>query len=159
MMSCSTMGGRARRGTARAVASVAALAALATGCREDAAPAWEYPELRATLTSLSRALDEGCGGESCADELDRLDALAERAFAEALDRRLLDDAYVGARNRVDRARHLRLAAAAQARSLRDPHYPPLERAQEAERLAYRQLLAALEKVRSAPPPGDGGETA
>ncbi|MGW6691965.1 hypothetical protein [Streptomyces sp. NPDC054961] len=139
------------------MASVAALAALATGCRSDPAPAWGYPELRATLGSLSAALDEGCAGASCADDLDRLHALAERAFAETLDRRLVDDAYVEARNRVDRARHLRLAAAARARSLGDPHHPPLERAQEAERLAYRQLLDALEKVRTAPPPGDGRE--
>nr|WSX47993.1 hypothetical protein OG409_02930 [Streptomyces sp. NBC_00974] len=137
------------------MASVAALAALATGCRNDAEPAWGYPDLRATLRSLTRALEERCGAETCAEDLDRLNALAERAFTEALDHRLLDDAYVEARNRVDRARHLRLAAAAQARSLRDPHYPPLERAQEAERLAYRQLLAALETLRTAPPPGEG----
>lgn len=160
MTPCSTVRGRAGPGTLRAVASAAVLVALAAGCRNDAAPSWGYPELGATLRSMSRTLEEGCAGtvpESCADALDRLDALAERAFAEVLDHRLLDDAYVGARHEVDRARRLRLAAAAQARSRRDPHYLPLGRAVAAERLAYRHLLAALERVRTAPPPGDGTE--
>ncbi|MEU9304627.1 hypothetical protein [Streptomyces sp. NPDC048269] len=142
------------------MASIAVLVALATGCRNDAAPSWGYPELGTTLGSLSRALEEGCAGTapaSCADGLDRIDALADHAFDEVLDHRLLDDAYVEARNEVDRARELRLAAAAQARSRRDPHYLPLGRAVAAERLAYRHLLAALESVRTAPPPGDGTE--
>ncbi|MGW0391044.1 hypothetical protein ACWDYJ_09090 [Streptomyces sp. NPDC003042] len=142
------------------MASVAVLVALATGCRNDATPAWGYPELGATLGSMSRALEEGCDGtapESCADDLDRLDALAQRAFAEVLDHQLLDDAYLEARNEVDRARELRLAAAAHARSHGDPHYLPLGRAVAAERLAYRNLLAALERIRTAPPPGDGTE--
>ncbi|MFD9355697.1 hypothetical protein [Streptomyces sp. NPDC060031] len=155
-----TARGRAGPGTVRAVASVAALMVLATGCRDDAAPAWGYPELGATLGSLSQALEKGCtetAPASCADDLDRLDVLAERAFAEVLDHRLLDAAYVEARNEVDRARELRLAAAAQARSRRDPHHLPLRRAVAAERLAYRHLLAALERVRTAPPPGDGTE--
>ncbi|MEU9376082.1 hypothetical protein AB0D94_20220 [Streptomyces sp. NPDC048255] len=157
MTACSTVRGRAGPGV-RAVASVAVLMAVATGCRNDAAPAWGYPELGATLGSLSRTLEEGCTGtapDDCAGDLDRLDALAERAFAEVLDHELLDDAYVEARNEVRRARELRLTAAAQARSLRDPHHLPLGRAVAAERLAYRHLLAALTRVRTAPPPGDG----
>ncbi|MEU9086568.1 hypothetical protein [Streptomyces sp. NPDC048357] len=158
MTACSTARGSAGPGRVRAVACAAVLVALATGCRADTAPAWGYPELGATLGSLSRALDESCAGQapaSCGDDLDRLDALAERAFAEVLDHRLLDDAYLAARNGVDRARALRLAAAAKARALRDPHHPPLGRAVAAERLAYRHLLAALERLRTAPPPGDG----
>ncbi|WP_328303116.1 hypothetical protein OG389_34880 [Streptomyces sp. NBC_00435] len=144
----------------RAAASVAALFLLATGCRNDSVPAWGYPELGATLTALSRTLEEGCAGqapESCAGELDRLDALAGRAFTEVLDHRLLDTAYVGARNEVDRARELRTAAAARARAGRDPYPLPLRRAVEAERLAYRHLLAALERIRTAPPPEAGAE--
>ncbi|MFB7462592.1 hypothetical protein ACFCZ1_03610 [Streptomyces sp. NPDC056224] len=142
------------------MACVAVLVALATGCRNDAVPSWGYPELGATLASLSRAVEDGCAGtapESCAEELDRIHALAERAFAEVLDHRLLDDAYVGARHEADRARLLRLAAAAQARSHGDPHYLPLRRAVAAERLAYRHLLASLERIRTAPPPGEGTE--
>ncbi|MBT2452354.1 hypothetical protein J7F03_35930 [Streptomyces sp. ISL-43] len=142
------------------MASVAVLVFLATGCRNDAAPVWGYPELGATLGSLSRALEDGCAGTSpasCAAGLDRLDAVEERAFAQVLDHRLLDDAYVEARAEVARARELRLAAAAQARSRRDPHHLPLGRAVAAERLAYRHLLAALERLRTAPPPGDGTE--
>ncbi|WP_158754323.1 hypothetical protein [Streptomyces sp. NRRL F-2580] len=158
MTACSTARGSAGPGRVRAVVCAAVLVALATGCRNDAAPAWGYPELGATLGSLSRALDESCAGKapaSCSDGLDRLDAPAQRAFAEVLDHRLLDDAYLAARTEVDRARRLRLAAAAQARSLRDPHHPPLGRAVAAEQLAYRHLLAALERLRTAPPPGDG----
>ncbi|MFD9338013.1 hypothetical protein ACFWBF_26965 [Streptomyces sp. NPDC060028] len=153
-----TARGRAGSGAVRALASVAVLVVLATGCRNDAAPAWGYPELGATLGSLSRALEKGCpeaAPASCADDLDRLGVLAERAFAEVLDHRLLDAAYVEAKSEVDRARELRLAAAAQARSHRDPHHLPFGRAVAAERLAYRHLLAALERVRTAPPPGDG----
>ncbi|MDX3537078.1 hypothetical protein PV721_22415 [Streptomyces sp. MB09-01] len=140
------------------MACAAVLVALATGCRNDTAPAWGYPELGATLGSLSRTLEEGCAGKapaSCSEDLDRLDALAERAFAEVLDHRLLDDAYLAARNEVRRARQLRLAAEARARSRRDPHHPSLARAVAAEQLAYLHLLAALERVRTAPPPGDG----
>ncbi|MGR4880411.1 hypothetical protein ACIPUC_13360 [Streptomyces sp. LARHCF249] len=160
MTSCSTVRGRTGRGAVRAVACVAALVALAAGCRNDSAPAWGYPELGATVGSLSRALEEGCAGrapERCAEDLDQLDALAERAFAEVLEHRLLDDGYVAARNQVDRAREIRLAAAEEARSRRDPYYLPLGRAVAAEQLAYRHLLAALEKVRTAPPPGDGAQ--
>ncbi|WP_405828585.1 hypothetical protein [Streptomyces sp. NBC_00105] len=158
MAARSTARGSAGQGRVRAVACAAVLVALAPGCRNDAAPAWGYPELGATVRSLSRALDEGCAGQgpaSCSDDLDRLDALAERALAEVLDQRLLDDAYVAATNEVRRTRRLRLAAAAQARSRRDPHHPPLARAVAAEVLAYRHLLTALERVRTAPPPGDG----
>lgn len=158
MTPCSTVRGRAGQGTVRAVASVAMLVALATGCRNDATPAWGYPELDATMGSLSRALEETCDGtasDGCADDLDRLDALAKRAFAEVLDHRLLDAGYVEARSEVDRAREFRLAAAAQARSPRDPNYLPFVRAVAAERLAYRRLLAELERVRTTPPPGDG----
>ncbi|MFD6970129.1 hypothetical protein [Streptomyces sp. NPDC059949] len=158
MTACTTRRGGAGRGTVRAAACVAVLMAVATGCRNDTAPAWGYPELGATLGSLARTLEEGCAGaapEHCAGHLDRLDALAARAFAEVLDHRLLDDAYVRARTGVHRARELRLAASARARSLRDPHHPPLVRAVAAERLAYRRLLTALERVRAAPPPGDG----
>ncbi|MFD9304806.1 hypothetical protein ACFWCB_19465 [Streptomyces sp. NPDC060048] len=134
--------------------SAALLVLLTTGCRNDAAPAWGYPELGATLESLYRALAEGCAGappESCAEGLDRLGVLEERALSEVLDHRLLDDGYVAARNGVARARELRLAAA--ARSPLDPDH--LGRAVEAERLAHRRLLAALERLRTAPPPGDG----
>ncbi|MFD3719641.1 hypothetical protein [Streptomyces sp. NPDC058674] len=159
MTACSTVRGRTGPGTVRAAAAVAVLAVLATGCRNDAAPAWGYPELGAALGSLSRALEGGCSGapQACAGDLERLDALAERAFVEVLDHELLDGAYVGARNGVERAREVRLAAAARARALRDPHHLPLERAVAAERLAYRHLLAELERLRTAPPPGDGTE--
>ncbi|WP_327417952.1 hypothetical protein [Streptomyces sp. NBC_01233] len=158
MAACSTARASAGPGRVRTVACAALLLALATGCRNDAAPAWGYPDLGATVRSLSRALGEGCAGKApanCSDDLDRLDALAERAFSEVLDHRLLDDAYVAAWNEVRRTRQLRLAAAAQARSRRDPHHPPLARAVAAEELAYRHLLAALERVRTAPPAGDG----
>ncbi|WP_327308837.1 hypothetical protein OG730_39570 [Streptomyces sp. NBC_01298] len=142
----------------RAAASVAVLVFLATGCRNDTAPAWGYPELGATLGSLSRALDEGCSGaapERCAEDLDRLDVLLERAFAQVLDHRLVDAASVDARDEVDRTRGLRRAAAVRARALRDPHHPPLDEALAAERLACRALLAALEHVRAVPPPDEG----
>ncbi|MFD7256731.1 hypothetical protein [Streptomyces sp. NPDC059874] len=142
------------------MASVAVLVAVATGCRNDATPAWGYPELEATLGSLSRAVEEACRGKapgSCADDLDGLAALAERAFAEVLDHRLLDAAFVDARSDVGRTREFRLTAEAQARSRRDPHYVPFERAVAAERLAYRRLLVELERVRATPPPGDGME--
>ncbi len=158
MTACTTGRGRPGPGTVRAVVCVAVLMSVATGCRNDAAPAWGYPELGATLRSLSRALEEGCAGtapEHCGGHLDRLDALADRAFAEVLDHRLLDDAYVGVRREVDRARERRLAAAARTRSLGDPHDLFLARAVAAERLAYRHLLTALERLRTAPPPGDG----
>ncbi|MET9959817.1 hypothetical protein ABZ128_12275 [Streptomyces sp. NPDC006326] len=140
------------------MASFAVLAAFATGCRNDSAPAWGYPDLRTTLGSLSRALEEGCAAtapESCAAELDRLGELSERAFAEVLDHRLLDSRYVDAKNELDRARELRVAAAAEARARQDPRYLPFRRAVAAERLAGRRLLAALESLRTAPPPGDG----
>ncbi|MCX4775679.1 hypothetical protein [Streptomyces sp. NBC_01264] len=138
--------------------SVAVLVLLATGCRNDTAPAWGYPELGTTLGSLSRFLDEGCAGvtpERCSEEFDRLDALLERAFAQVLDHRLVDAAYADARTEVDRTRELRRAAAVRARALRDPYHPPLYRALAAERLACRTLLAALEHVRAVPPPGEG----
>ncbi|NXY98418.1 hypothetical protein HYE82_29395 [Streptomyces sp. BR123] len=155
----SAAGGRtASGGTVRAVASVAVLAAFATGCRNDTAPPWGYPDLKATLGSLSRALDEGCAGaapESCADDLDRLGALADRAFDQALEHRLLDAGYVDAVTDLARARELRAATAADAGARRDPRYAPFRRAVAAEMLAYRRLLAALERVRTAPPPGDG----
>ncbi|MCP3757901.1 hypothetical protein [Streptomyces sp. TBY4] len=137
---------------------MAVLLFLATGCTDDTAPAWGYPELGATAGSLSRALDEGCAGaspERCAEDLDRLGVLADRAFAQVLDHRLLDAAYVDAGNEVERTRELRRAAAVQARMRRDPYYVPLGQAVEAEKLAYRRLLAALEHVRAVPPP-DGG---
>ncbi|MFK0258528.1 hypothetical protein [Streptomyces sp. NPDC090445] len=145
-------------GAVRAVASVAVLAAVATGCRNDTAPSWGYPDLKATLGSLSRALDEGCAGtapERCADDLDRLGPLADRAFGQALEHRLLDAGYVDAVTDLARARELRVATAADARAGRDPRYTPFRRAVAAERIAYRHLLAALERVRTAPPPADG----
>ncbi|MFD8413254.1 hypothetical protein ACFV2Q_16050 [Streptomyces sp. NPDC059650] len=140
------------------LASVAVLAAFATGCRNDTAPAWGYPDLKATLGSLSRALDQGCAEaapERCSDDLDRLGALADRAFGLALEHGLLDAAYVDAVHDLDRARELRVAAAADAWARRDPRYAPFRQAVAAERLAYRRLLATLESVRTAPPPGDG----
>lgn len=153
-------GAHVRNGPAavRAMASVAVLVVLATGCRNDTAPSWGYPELGTTLLSLSRALDEGCAAaapERCAEDLDQLDVLAERAFAQVLDHRLLDAAYLGARNEVARTRELRRATAVQARSRRDAHYPPLGLALAAEQLAYRRLLAALAHVRAVPPPVPG----
>ncbi|MFZ3467811.1 hypothetical protein ACODT3_38330 [Streptomyces sp. 4.24] len=140
------------------MASVAVLLLLTSGCRNDAAPAWGYPKLGVTLGALSRALEEACGGKApadCADDLDRIDVLVEPVFAEVLDHRLLDDAYVEARTEVDRARELRLVAEVRARSRRDPYDRALARAVAAERLAYRHLLAALRAVRAAPPAGDG----
>lgn len=142
------------------MASFVVLAAFTTGCRNDSAPAWGYPELNATLGALSRALEDGCAEtnpQSCADDLDRLGALAEQAFGEVLDHKLLSSGYVEAVDGLDRARELRIAAAAQARARRDPHYLPFRRAVAAERLACRRLLAVLESVRTAPPPGDGSE--
>ncbi|MFD9724916.1 hypothetical protein [Streptomyces sp. NPDC059072] len=140
------------------MAVCAALAALATGCRNDAVPAWGYPELRTTLSALSESLDEGCAETtpaSCVQHLDRLGALAERAFTQVLDHKLLDDGYVAALNELDGARARRATAARQALSRRDPHYPPFTRAVRAERRAYEHLLAELERLRTAPPAGDG----
>ncbi|MCX5151047.1 MULTISPECIES: hypothetical protein [unclassified Streptomyces] len=150
-------------GTVRAVAACAALTALtalATGCRNDTAPPWEYPELGATLRSLSHDLDEGCAETAparCVDELDRLGVLAERAFAEVLDHKLLAGGYVAAMDDLAGARELRLAAAQEALARRDPHYLPFRQAVRAERLAYGRLLAELESLRTAPPPADGTE--
>ncbi|KPI12809.1 hypothetical protein OV450_0155 [Actinobacteria bacterium OV450] len=149
---------RGAGGTLRAVAVFVALGALATGCRNDTAPPWGYPELGATLRALTRDLDEGCAETApsgCLAGLDRLGVLAERAFAQVLDHRLLDVGYVVAMHDVEGARGVRVAAAREARVRRDPHYLPLRRAVLAERLAYRRLLAALEGLRTAPPPGDG----
>ncbi|MGW5848989.1 hypothetical protein ACWFQ8_13745 [Streptomyces sp. NPDC055254] len=154
-------GGRPRTARAAACAAVlAALVALATGCREEAVPAWGYPELGARLGSLSRAVEEGCAGAApagCGGNLDRLDALAGRAFAEVLDRRLLDQGCLRAREEVRRARRARLAAAERARAGRDPRHAGLGRAVAVEHVAYRRLLAALERVRAAPPPGEGAD--
>lgn len=158
MTPCFSAYGRALPGAIRTVASVAVLAACATGCRNDPAPPWGYPELRSTLGALSRTLEEGCdetAPESCVDDLDRLGALADRAFGEVLDHELLDAAYVDALGRTRRARELRVAAGERARSRQDPHDLRFRRAVAAERLAYRRLLAALRDVRTAPPPGDG----
>ncbi|MFB6614877.1 hypothetical protein ACIGFK_17855 [Streptomyces sp. NPDC085524] len=151
---------RVRPGAVGAVAACAALAALMTGCRNDAVPAWGYPELRTTLRSLSAVLEEGCdetAPASCAKHLDRLDALAERAFTQVLDHKLLDGGYVAALNELDDARARRAAAAGQAPSRHDPHHLPFRRAVQAERRAYEHLLAELERLRTAPPPGDGTE--
>ncbi|MFC9586719.1 hypothetical protein ACFVJ8_28380 [Streptomyces yangpuensis] len=162
---------RTRTGKAAAVRALAlavclAVTTLATGCREDTAPAWDYPRLAATLNALSTALAQGCATpdpDHCAGSLDRLDTLARRAFTEVLDHRLLDQACLDAESDVRRARTLRLAAAitarspapaqSPARSLQDPHRLALARAVAAEQAAYRRLLAALEKVRATPPPG------
>ncbi|MFF5448707.1 hypothetical protein [Streptomyces sp. NPDC012888] len=160
MTPCSIARGRVRRGTVRALACVATLAAVATGCRDDRAPDWGYPDLRATLRTYSAALAEPCDDHApahCAAGLDRLGVLAERAFGEVLDHRLLDDAYVAARSAATRAREARLAAAAEARARHDPHHPSFRRAVAAERLAHARLLAELERIRTAPPPGDGTE--
>ncbi|MFD3543061.1 hypothetical protein ACFWUQ_26690 [Streptomyces sp. NPDC058662] len=157
---CSRAGGRrgARAGAIRAAACAALLAASVAGCRDDPAPAFGYPQLHARLGSLSRALDEGCAGvpAGCAEGLERLGALAERAFAQALDHELLDEGCLAAREEVRRARGVRRAAAEPARAApRDARPADLERAVAAERLAHRRLLAALERVRTAPPPGEG----
>lgn len=149
-----------RPGAIRAVAACAALAALVTGCRNDTAPAWGYPELKNTLRSLSEGLHEGCDETtpaSCTEHLDRLGALAERAFTQVLDHELVDGGYVTALNELDGARARRAAAEGRARSGHDPHYLPFTRAVRAERLAYAHLLAELERLRTAPPPGDGTE--
>ncbi|MFG2291919.1 hypothetical protein [Streptomyces sp. NPDC048603] len=140
------------------VLSVTALTAVATGCRNDSAPAWGYPELRSTLAAYSRELAERCDHttpESCVRGLDRIGAVAERAFDEALAHRLLDDGCVEARSLAARARAARVAAARAAWARQDPHHPPFRRAVAAERRAYQRLLAELERVRTAPPPGDG----
>ncbi|WP_314245003.1 hypothetical protein [Streptomyces sp. DSM 40907] len=143
----------------RALAALAACAALVAGCGNDTAPDWGYPELAKTLRSLSRDLDAACERtetpESCAEDLDRLTAPAERAFDQVLDHKLLDAGTVAAMNGLDRARELRIAAAAEARTRQDPQYLPLARAVAAEKLAYQRLLAELERLRTAPPPGDG----
>ncbi|MFD9084791.1 hypothetical protein [Streptomyces erythrochromogenes] len=161
---------RPRTATARSLAlavCLAAAAALTAGCRDDTAPAWEYPRLAATLNSLSAALTQDCATPDpgqCAAGLDHLDTLARRAFTEVLDHRLLDQACLAAESEVRRARTLRLAATARAQeqaqaqgqARRDPRHPALEQARRAvaaEQAAYRRLLAALEKVRTTPPPG------
>ncbi|MBZ9593648.1 hypothetical protein K7B06_00850 [Streptomyces erythrochromogenes] len=151
---------------ALALAVCLAVTALATGCRDDTAPAWDHPRLAATLNSLSTALAQGCATPDpahCADRLDRLGTLARRAFTEVLDHRLLDQACLDAESDVRRARTLRLAATTTARSPapdrspdrspQDPRRLALARAVAAEQAAYRRLLAALEKVRTTPPPG------
>ncbi|MGW6981658.1 hypothetical protein ACWGE1_19805 [Streptomyces sp. NPDC054932] len=141
------------------LATFAALTALATGCGTDTEPAWGYPELKTLLGSLSRDLDEGCRPAatptSCAQTLDGLTRPTERAFAEVLDHKLLDVALVAAMNDLDRARQLRVAAAEEARARHDPDHLPFRRAVEAETLAYQRLIAELERLRTAPPPGDG----
>ncbi|WKD30971.1 hypothetical protein [Streptomyces xanthophaeus] len=143
----------------RALAALAACTALVAGCGNDTVPDWGYPELGKTLRSLSRDLDQACERtetpESCAKDLDRLTAPAERAFAQVLEHKLLDADTVAAMNELDRAREARVAAAEQARTRRDPHHHPLARAVAAEKLAYEHLLAELERLRTAPPPGDG----
>ncbi|MFF4388006.1 hypothetical protein ACFY0G_14665 [Streptomyces sp. NPDC001552] len=143
----------------RAVAALTACTALVAGCGGDPAPDWGYPELGKGLRSLSRAVDGACGRtetpESCAEDLDRLTAPTERAFAQVLEHELLDVGTVAAMNELDRARELRVAAAEEARSRQDPHHLPLARAVTAEKLAYQRLLDELERLRTAPPPGDG----
>ncbi|MFD6230609.1 hypothetical protein ACFWFZ_27685 [Streptomyces sp. NPDC060232] len=134
---------------------LAAVAALATGCRDDTAPAWDYPRLTAALNALTAALAHSCATvqpDHCADSLDRLDPLAHRAFTEVLDHRLLDQACLDAERDVRRARALRRAAAVHARARPDLLHPALEQAVAAEQAAYRRLLAALDTVRTAPPP-------
>lgn len=143
----------------RAVAALTACTALVAGCGGEAAPDWGYPELGKSLRSLSRDVDGACGRtetpESCAEDLDRLTAPAERAFAQVLEHKLLDVDTVAEMNALDRARELRVAAAEEARSRQDPHHLPLARAVAAEKLAYQRLLDELERLRTAPPPGDG----
>lgn len=143
----------------RAVAALAACTALVAGCDTATAPDWGYPELGKNLRSLSRDLDEACGRTEaparCAEDLDRLTAPTERAFAQVLEHKLLDVGAVAAMNELDRARQLRVAAAEEARSRQDPHHLPLARAVAAEKLAYQGLLDELERLRTAPPPGDG----
>ncbi|MFJ6479495.1 MULTISPECIES: hypothetical protein [unclassified Streptomyces] len=148
--------------TLRAAAALAALAActaLVAGCGGDSGPDRAYPELGTSLRSLSRDLDGACGRtqtpEGCAEDLDRLTAPTERAFAQALEHELLDVAVVAAMNELDRARELRAAAAEEARSRQDPHHLPLARVVAAEKHAYQRLLDELERLRTAPPPGDG----
>ncbi|MFJ7586669.1 hypothetical protein ACIQZO_04570 [Streptomyces sp. NPDC097617] len=158
-------GGRRRcrePGTNRAAAALVActaVTALVAGCGDDTVPEWEYPQLGTALTSLSRALDEGCGPAAtpagCALKLDGLTAPMERAFAEVLDHKLLDVETVAAMNELDRARELRITAAREARSRQDPDHIPFRDAVEAEELAYRRLIAELQRLRTAPPPGDG----
>ncbi|WP_150261121.1 hypothetical protein [Streptomyces venezuelae] len=142
----------------RALAALAACTALVAGCGNGTGPDPGYPELGATLRSLSRGLDEACEPtqtpEGCARDLDTLTAPTERAFAQALEHRLLDAGSVAAMNELDRARALRVAAAEEARSRQDPQHVPLARAVAAEKLAYQRLLAELERLRTAPPPGD-----
>ncbi|MFB7255583.1 hypothetical protein [Streptomyces nojiriensis] len=143
----------------RAVTVLAACTALVAGCGGDTAPDRGYPELGKALRSLSRDLDGACGRAeapvSCAEDLDRLTAPTERAFAQVLEHKLLDVGTVAAMNELDRARELRVAAAEEARSRKDPHHVPLARAVAAEKRAYQGLLDELERLRTAPPPGDG----
>ncbi|MCX4807926.1 hypothetical protein OG594_41120 [Streptomyces sp. NBC_01214] len=141
------------------MAALTACTALVAGCGGDTAPDWGYPELGKSLRSLNRDVDGACGPtetpESCAEDLDRLTAPTERAFAQVLEHKLLDVGTVAAMNELDRARELRAAAAEEARSRQDPHHLPLARAVAAEKLAYQRLLDELERLRTAPPPGDG----
>ncbi|MEU6312642.1 hypothetical protein [Streptomyces sp. NPDC047014] len=156
--SCRLPYGRPRAGPARSAGLLALLAALAAGCAPATAPDRGYPELGRTLGALSRALEDGCDTTrpaGCAQELDRLRAISDRAFAQVLHHRLLDPRYLDAREALHRARETRLAAAREARARRDPRHPPLWRAVAAERRAYRELLTALEATRSTPPPGQG----
>ncbi|MFJ3960917.1 hypothetical protein [Streptomyces sp. NPDC090036] len=152
-------GGPGRPRALSALTAFATLTALVGACSNETAPDWGYPELGTILGSLSRDLEEGCGATtaaaSCAERLDRLTAPTERAFAEVLDHRLLDVATVAAMNDLDRAREVRVGAAEEARSRQEPDHLPLRRAVEAERLAYQRLLSELQRLRTAPPPGDG----
>ncbi|MFF2787466.1 hypothetical protein ACFVT6_11950 [Streptomyces sp. NPDC058049] len=143
----------------RALAALAVCTALVAGCGNATAPDWGYPELGKTLRSLSRDLDRACERtqtpQSCAEDLDRLTAPTERAFAQVLEHELLDAGTVAAMNELEKAREVRVAAAEEARTRQDPHHLPLARAVAAEKLAYEHLLDELERLRTAPPPGDG----
>lgn len=157
---CRCVRGRSTRNrSAAALTCIAALGALTAGCRNDTAPAWEYPELGTTLSSLSRDLDERCGPTAtpagCAKHLDALTVPTERAFGEVLDHKLLDVRTVAAMNDLDRAREQRFTAGREARSRQEPHYLPFRRAVAAEELAYQRLITELERLRTAPPPADG----
>ncbi|MCX5308672.1 hypothetical protein OG304_35400 [Streptomyces sp. NBC_00160] len=144
------------------MAALAACTALVAGCGNDTAPDRGYPELGKALGSLSRGLDEACAEtdtpESCAEDLDTLAAPTERAFTQVLEHKLLDAGAVEAMDELDRARELRVTAAREARARQDPRDPELAHAVAAEKRAYQRLLTELERLRTAPPPGDGTDS-
>ncbi|GAA3283929.1 hypothetical protein [Streptomyces lavendulae] len=142
-----------------ALGAIAVLVLAVSGCKNETAPEWGYPKLDTTLGRYRQELASSCDGAitpPCQAKLARLEKLAELAFGEVLDHRLLDDGYIGALNEVAKAKERRIAAVRQDISGDDPDYTSMRQAVvAAEIAAYRQMLMELERVRVTPPSGDG----